>query len=1299
MATETEMKFKINGPTQPFDSLGLFTFLRTYSRKLNEEDANSSIENWGQCLSRCINACNTQLKCNFSQEEAQEFFDLLYNLKCSLAGRFLWQLGTRTVDKLGLMSLQNCAFCKIDNYKSFTWLMNFLMLGAGVGYRITEEDMVHFPPVKHAIIVRQDNKDADFILGDHRGAWVQLLGKVLKAHFYSGKGFTYSTQLLREKGIPIKSFGGVSSGGQVLCDGMTKINDLLNRRAASENPRLTTVDALDIANIIGMIVVSGNVRRCLPGGSLVYIQGGMKTIDKVNIGDHVLTSSGFRQVKNVFHQGVQKLVKIITKQGVFRCTANHKMATRNFNNPDIVWKTAETLNSQDYLLSLSDRSKYTINELNMEQVVDVVEDFEEDTWDIEVDEVHEFFCNTYLTHNSAQIALGDVSDKEFLSAKRWDLHSIPNWRCYSNNSIICNDINDILDDDEFWAGYEGHGEPYGLINLELAKKCGRIGETQYPDPDVHGVNPCVSGDTWVFTENGPRQVIDIVGKGKVKLYADGKLYETSDRGFFMTRESAQLFKITTSKGYSLKATGDHKIMTNRGWVEVNNLKMGDKIQLMNHRNVEWKGREQLSNATFDDFALNSFEKYYSSDVQDKFLTYTTMKGKTAYLEMVQRIFARFGQMTTFCGPNELQLVENDYETTVVSVEKCSVEPVYDCTVPELGRFDANGMIISNCSEQNLSDHETCCLGEIFLPNITSFEELKKAATYIYRACKHSLTLPCADSQETEDIVHKHMRIGIGMTGVLQATDEQRSWLDPCYTYLRQFDKEYSEKNNLPPSIKLTTVKPSGCSRGDSLILTTKGLQRLDELGDVKGETWQEVKNVQAFTDKDSTEIITKFYVNGKVETRKIETEDGVQLESSLNHRYRVIDENNNYVWKRVDELKLGDKLVVKLGGHPDGNIQTPLSGSPNLLTPRISKLLGQFYGCGSIEGENVIFYTSNVKFSDIIYTLTNDFNIQTMSLVGKKLIVHSQELISWFEANVDVKKRTVPKFIRYASARNVTEFLEGFFQRVYPQLSNTLNQEILQLCRSCGLNKSIRRVDTLKFVDEKTYCNYKSGYIIDPIISIVKSECETYDIEVENAHHYRLNGFVSHNTLSLLGHVSPGIHPAYSQYLIRRIRVSSESKLVKLAKEHGYHVEYVQNFDGSLDYGTSVISFPYRYPEGTVVAKELSAIDQLEWVKFVQKNWSDNAVSVTVYYKKEELPGIKAWLKENYNNHIKSVSFLLHSGHGFIQAPLEEISKEQYDELVKKCRPIEDVGEICHTESDDKFAGEGECVGGACPLK
>ena len=63
--------------------------------------------------------------------------------------------------------------------------------------------------------------------------------------------------------------------------------------------------------------------------------------------------------------------------------------------------------------------------------------------------------------------------------------------------------------------------------------------------------------------------------------------------------------------------------------------------------------------------------------------------------------------------------------------------------------------------------------------------------------------------ETEDIVHKNMRMGIGITGYCMATEEQQSWLEETYKELREFDVHYSKEKGFPPSIKLTTVKPSG----------------------------------------------------------------------------------------------------------------------------------------------------------------------------------------------------------------------------------------------------------------------------------------------------------------------------------------------------------------------------------------------------------------------------------------------------------------------------------------------------------
>ena len=75
-------------------------------------------------------------------------------------------------------------------------------------------------------------------------------------------------------------------------------------------------------------------------------------------------------------------------------------------------------------------------------------------------------------------------------------------------------------------------------------------------------------------------------------------------------------------------------------------------------------------------------------------------------------------------------------------------------------------------------------------------------------------------------------------------------------------------------------------------------------------------------------------------------------------------------------------------------------------------------------------------------------------------------------------------------------------------------------------------------------------------------------------------------TLSLLAGSTPGVHPGYSRYFIRRVRMSSSDKLVGICRDLGYHVEYAKAFDGSEDHGTCVVSFPCSFGEGTTLAKD-----------------------------------------------------------------------------------------------------------------
>jgi ribonucleotide reductase alpha subunit len=184
-------------------------------------------------------------------------------------------------------------------------------------------------------------------------------------------------------------------------------------------------------------------------------------------------------------------------------------------------------------------------------------------------------------------------------------------------------------------------------------------------------------------------------------------------------------------------------------------------------------------------------------------------------------------------------------------------------------------------------------------------------------------------------------------------------------------------------------------------------------------------------------------------------------------------------------------------------------------------------------------------------------------------------------------------------------------------------------------------------------------------------------------------------TLSLLPGVTPGIHPAYAPYYIRRVRFGSSDPLVDACRKRGYKVIWDIGIDGREDHTRYVVEFPCRSPEGSVLAVDMTAVEQLEWVRKMQTEWADNAVSVTVYYRKEELPLIKEWLEKNYDKSVKSVSFLLHSDHNFSLPPYEEITKESYEKLSAR---VDMSIPLVQSAFDGEIMVD-DCATGACPVK
>jgi hypothetical protein len=246
---------KSSRPAIPWghNGLGEIVYLRTYARDIEGDERK---EHWPETIERIMRGTR-EINTRLTSNEEDRLAEHMLALRGTVSGRALWMLGTPFVRKTGMDSLVNCWFTSITKPDDFGWIMDRLMVGGGVGFSVERANVYQFPPVLKTIVRHDRSNDADYIVPDNREGWSELIERIVTAHF-SGHGFSYSTIVLRPSGAPLKTFGGTSSGPTALIDGAAEICRVICARAGK---RLRSVDILDIANIIGRIVVAGSARR------------------------------------------------------------------------------------------------------------------------------------------------------------------------------------------------------------------------------------------------------------------------------------------------------------------------------------------------------------------------------------------------------------------------------------------------------------------------------------------------------------------------------------------------------------------------------------------------------------------------------------------------------------------------------------------------------------------------------------------------------------------------------------------------------------------------------------------------------------------------------------------------------------------------------------------------------------------------------------------------------------------------------------------------------------------------------
>ena len=244
--------------------IGLVTLYRTYLRKKK----NGQLETWNECVLRVIEGMFSFQKTHvvnsgliWDEERAQrtaiDAAERLFSFKWTPPGRGLWMMGTEFVWEKGAAGLNNCGFVSTENIdtefsKPFRFLMDMSMLGVGVGFDTLGAGKV--------TINKPKGEELDIIsVEDTREGWVDSIGKLIDSYFIPGSNpVGIETSKVRKYGEPIRGFGGVASGPKPLVQGFLGIKDLLDQQ---DGKKISSVTITEIQNLIGKIVIAGNVRR------------------------------------------------------------------------------------------------------------------------------------------------------------------------------------------------------------------------------------------------------------------------------------------------------------------------------------------------------------------------------------------------------------------------------------------------------------------------------------------------------------------------------------------------------------------------------------------------------------------------------------------------------------------------------------------------------------------------------------------------------------------------------------------------------------------------------------------------------------------------------------------------------------------------------------------------------------------------------------------------------------------------------------------------------------------------------
>lgn len=856
----------------------------------------------------------------------------------------------------------------------------------------------------------------------------------------------------------------------------------------------------------------------------------------------------------------------------------------------------------------------------------------------------------------AALALGDSNDTEFMELKH-DQDKLYSHRYGSNNSISCDigmdysiAVNNLLK----------QGEP-GFQWLENARKYGRT-QDEVSDPFVCMTNPCVTGNTIVYTADGrgnvPIKLLAEEGKDvPVFCYDDNRKivirYMRNPRitGF------EDIYKITLDDGSFVEVTGNHKILTHkRSYVEAKDLRKGDSLKTLT------KYEASIKDVFYD----------ANSRSQNYFWLASGFKG----VKSEHRLIAEFHNSSPIPkgyvvhhkdrdalnnNPNNLEIMsKKDHDELHGKLMTGDNNPMrrakyewseekwktYRSNISKATSGKANGRYLGVTNDE-LKEHA-----------IILTKKLKRRfSTGDWREYARDNGLPIDFSKWRKD--HLGGILGLAKFAALSCGYDEFLESDP--RTIRSYKQWTSEGYNCEITGKGTIIVKSCEDCGKRLELNYR---RREQSICKKCSTIRTNSNSAHIQKRKNSS--SKTYEN----KRKIFREQQLDIFTALKFDLERTPLKEEWaaackemeitaeIGRKGSPFKSWRALKEEAELYNHRVVSVERTGKQTVYNGTVDEFHNFFVG--GFEGE-----TKNKKRK---WLYLNNLNCGEIFLESEELC-NLCELFPAHHKSLEEFKRTIKLAYLYAKTVTLTK-------THWPRTNATMLKN-----RRIGLSQSgiIQAFNRHGVREVLNWCDESYIYVRELDEKYSNWLCIPKSIKVTTV---KPSG-----TVSLLCGATPGIHYPEAEYYIRRIRFSKNSELIPFIKKAGYHIEE----DAYAGETTLVVSIPVKEKYFIKSKQDVSMWEQLENTAKYQFYWADNAVSNTISVKPQEYSSIVPAL-ELYEDKLKSVSFLPLNEHGYKQAPYEAITEEEYEAMIK------DLSEIDFSQVNAEAEGVKYCDGESCEV-